>query len=108
MEIRIENRPRAGLKGRFILMLVTGFCLSPLLGPVQAYDQYQYKMLLNPTEKMLEAESRGYIMIYDGLENRVVEKAMTEQFDRIENMMFVGTRYLQENGELLYEEDDCD
>ena len=108
MEMRIGNRPRAGLKRSFAILLASGFFLSPFFASVQAYDEYQYKVLLQPTAEILEAEKRGYIMIYDGLENRVVEKALTEQFDRIENMMFVGTRYLREDGELLFEEDDCD
>ncbi len=74
----------------------------------QADDRYQYEMLLNPSAEMLAAENRGYVMIYDGLENSVVERALSEQFERIENMMFVGTRYLEEDGDLLYEEDGCD
>lgn len=107
MEMAMESRPRARFKRRFILSLVAGFGLS-LFASAQAYDEYQYKMLLHPTPEMLEAEGRGYIMIYDGLENELVERALTEQFDRIGNMMFVGTRYLQEDGELLFEEDGCD
>lgn len=47
-------------------------------------------------------------MIYDGIENKVVETAMTEQFDRIENMMFVRIHYLDEDGEIMFEEDGCD
>ena len=33
---------------------------------------------------------------------------MDEQFDRIENMMFVRTRYIQPDGEIEVEEDGCD
>ena len=72
-----------------------------------AYDEYQYSILFNPTENVLEAEERGRIMIYDGLKNEEVEKAMTEQFERIENMMFVRTVHIQENGEFEVD-DDCD
>lgn len=32
-------------------------------------------------------------MIYDGLESETVEQAMSSQFDRIEQMIFVRTRY---------------
>ena len=46
-------------------------------------------------------------MIYDGLKNSTVEKAMDDQFNRISSMMFVRTEYEQENGELIADED-CD
>ncbi len=47
-------------------------------------------------------------MIYDSLDNETVELAMNEQFDRIENMMFVRTQYIQEDGEYEVEDDGCD
>ena len=59
-------------------------------------------------QDILDAEKHGRVMIYDGIENRVVEQVITEQFDRIENMMFVRIRHLDEDGELMFEEDDCD
>ena len=93
------------VKWVYALVLILGLGAS---ASAQADDRYQYQMLLKPSAEMLAAESRGYIMIYDGLENSVVERALTEQFERIENMMFVGTRYLQEDGDLLFEEDGCD
>ena len=73
-----------------------------------ADDSFQGKMLFAPSESMLEAEERGRIMIYDGLEAKVVDKALDKQFDRIENMMFVRITNVQENGEIAYEDDGCD
>lgn len=71
-----------------------------------AEDDYQQNVLFNPSPGILWAEARGRIMIYDGLKNETVELALTEQFDRIENMMFVRTQYEQEDDE-LEEDDDC-
>ena len=45
--------------------------------------------------------------INDGLRNETVEQALDHQFGRIENMMFVRTVYVQENGEQEVD-DDCD
>ncbi len=45
-------------------------------------------------------------MIYDGLKEKTVHLAMNQQFDRIENMMFVNTRYINQDGEEAA--DDCD
>lgn len=70
-------------------------------------DSYQERILFSPDFDTLQAESRGRIMIYDGLNNEIVERALDHQFDRIENMMFVRTVYIQENGEEEVD-DDCD
>ncbi len=69
-------------------------------------DTYQERMLFTPSKSNLQAEARGFIMIYDGLKNETIELAMNEQFNRIENMMFVRTKYVQENGE-TEADDDC-
>ena len=81
--------------------------LSTVALPASARDSYQERVLFSPSSEILQAEANGRIMIYDGLNNETVEKALDDQFDRIENMMFVRTVYVQENGE--YEvDDDCD
>ena len=74
----------------------------------EAVDEYQHKMLFSPSSSVLAAEARGRVMIYDGLRYATVTRAMDEQFDRIENMMFVGTVIEQEDGKLEVEEDGCD
>ena len=78
------------------------------VNPAFALDEYQYQVLFSPTAAILEAEARGRIMIYDRLEFGTVERALDQQFDRIENMMFVRTVYPQENGDAVFEEDGCD
>ena len=90
--------------------IITAIFVSALsIAPLQASTQgsYQERILFSPDPDTLMSESRGRIMIYDGLRNETVERALDQQFDRIENMMFVRTLYVQEDGE--YEaEDDCD
>ena len=85
-------------------------CLLALLttGLASAADRYQYRVLFNPGSEVLEAEQRGRIMIYDGLENKDVERAMDEQYDRIQNMMFVRTQSTQPDGSIEFEDDGCD
>ena len=68
---------------------------------------YLQNMLLSPSEHILVAEARGRVMIYDGLKNETVEKAMDEQISRIDNVMFVRTLNKQESGEVVADED-CD
>jgi hypothetical protein len=73
-----------------------------------ADDSYQLKVLFTPSDSNLQAEAKGRVMIYDGLKNETVELAMNQQYDRIENMMFVRTQIHQEDGEYYVEEDGCD
>ncbi len=92
---------------RQIIIVIFMSVLS--MTPLHASNQgsYQERILFSPNPEIQQAETRGRIMIYDGLKNETVEKALDLQFDRIENMMFVRTVYVQENGE--YEvDDDCD
>ena len=92
------------------LLTRTLLMLSILLSSasVDAVDGYQYSVLFSPSPSMLTAEAKGRVMIYDGLENKTVDLAMDEQFQRIENMMFVRTQYIQEDGDIEVEEDGCD
>ena len=90
--------------------MIIGFfvlALSMAAIPASALDSYQERVLFSPSSDILQAEAGGRIMIYDGLRNETVEKALENQFDRIENMMFVRTVYVQENGEYSVD-DDCD
>ena len=88
-------------------LIFTAIATLTAISNARAIDDYQYKVLFNPSEAQLEAEARGRIMIYDGLQLADVNRAMDGHYDRIENMMFVRTVHVQENGE--YEvDDDCD
>lgn len=73
-----------------------------------ANSNFQQKMLLSPSTGALKAELQGRVMIYDGLQSNVVDMAMDQQFERIENMMFVRTSSVDENGDITVDEDDCD
>ena len=74
-----------------------------------AYDSFQYNALFDPTQAQLTAEQHGRVMIYDGLDSEVVERALDEQFDRIEHMMFIRTQQMPTDGEddEIVEDDGC-
>ena len=75
-----------------LIMLLMGILLAPHARADNANESFQYNTLFKPTPAQLNTEERGRIMIYDGLDNAVVERALDEQFDRIEHMMFIRTR----------------
>lgn len=92
---------------RALTALLMGMLLATLATTAGAEDSFQQNVLFNPSNSQLQAEARGRIMIYDGLDNAVVERAMDEQFDRIEHMMFVRIRKTQPDGEVSYDDDGC-
>ena len=93
-------KSKAAIIANMLLVLATT--------PAQAMDNYQYSALFTPGDYTLKAEAKGRVMIYDGLTSKTVDRAMNEQFNRIDNMMFVGIVHEQENGEYYVEDDGCD
>jgi hypothetical protein len=61
----------------------------------------ELRRLLEPTEVELQQEAAGRIYIYDGLRDTDVERAMEEEYERIENMMFIREKKTDEKGEVL-------
>jgi hypothetical protein len=55
-------------------------------------EQWLLRRLNEPTERERAHEREGNVYIYDGLTDRNVDQALNRHFDRIEHMMFVGTR----------------
>jgi hypothetical protein len=80
-----------------VIVLLMGALFAPLVRAADTNESFQYNALFNPTSAQLRVEERGRVMIYDGLDNAVVERALDEQFDRIENMMFIRTRHSSSN-----------
>ena len=83
-------------------------CLLGVVGPTEAGDSWQEKMLFNPSASQLALEKRGRIMIYDGLKDSQITRAMDTQFDRIQSMMFVHTVATNSEGETLRDKETGD
>jgi len=94
---------------RLLVWLLLGAVLLPPAMAEGANERFQYNALFNPTTGQLKAEARGRVMIYDGLDNAAVERALDEQFERIEHMMFIRIRQTQagDEEEDTVEDDDC-
>lgn len=82
--------------------LAVACCQTTIAGD----DRYYQNALFNPSSAMLVAEYRGRVTIYDGLDNRDVERALDTQFERIDHMMFIRTQHVQEDGS-VESDDDC-
>lgn len=79
-----------------------------LVGPSEAADSWQEKMLFSPSASQLALEKRGRVMIYEGLKDTQVTQAMNSQFDRIQSMMFVRTVATAPGGDVLRDKETAD
>jgi len=72
------------------------------LQPAYADDNsWQMTNLFEPSPAQIEREKKGSVMIYQGMKDTDVNRAMEEQFERIETMMFTGTIVTDDAGEPL-------
>lgn len=60
---------------------------------------WQVRRLFQPTTEEVEHERQGAIMIYDGLTDRHVERALERAFPRVGSMMFVNVVKTDDRGE---------
>ena len=79
-------------------------------------SEIEQRRLFNPTEAELASEAEGRIYIYDGLTDVTVQRALNEECDRVEHMMFIRTKKTDaqaaiqrdtETGAVEYEDDGC-
>jgi len=81
----------------------------------KAVDKWQMNRLFKPTRAQRTYERKGDVVIYDGLTDIMVEKAINQNFDRIQNMMFTrvvltgkdGKPRRSDDGELITADDGC-
>ncbi|HEB59218.1 MAG TPA: hypothetical protein ENJ01_08350 [Gammaproteobacteria bacterium] len=106
----------------FAVLLIMGLAVA---GSAQAdefdiamaeTDSWQQNRLFTPSEVARAQEEAGAVIIYEGMRDVDIERAMDEQFDRVEHMMFVSTVITDEDGNPLVdpetgrvqtESDDC-
>lgn len=78
---------------------------------------WQLSLLFSPGEPQLTVEEKGRVMIYDGLYSADVSRALDEQFERVEYMMFTNTIVTDESGRpardpatglVMVEDDGCE
>jgi len=89
--------------------------LADELDLFEAVEKWQMNRLFKPTRQQRGYERKGDVVIYDGLTDIMVEKAINENFDRIQNMMFTrvvltgkdGKPKRGGDGELITADDGC-
>lgn len=70
-----------------------------------SFNEIEERMLLNPPASGGHASE---VIIYSNVRNKTVNKALDQQFHRIENMMFVNTVIESDTGDYSLTDDECD
>lgn len=101
----LHDRPGERHCGRILAtVLALLIALPPSAHAVDAsadenLQKWQLRRLLVPTERERVHEREGNVYIYEGLTDRQVDQALDRNFDRIEYMLFLGTRRTDGDGE---------
>jgi hypothetical protein len=82
-----------------LLVLVCSFATVAASAAPDVSD-IELRRLFEPTASELAAEAQGRIYIYEGLRDIDVQRAMDEQFDRVQYMMFIRTLKTDDRGEV--------
>ena len=93
-----------------LVVITTGIALNLLFQDALATEigvDWELNQLHNPSPALLDIERSGRVTIYDGVEVAEVDKAMDDQFDRIDSMMFVRVKQPTADGG-FYVDSDCD
>lgn len=94
------------MSGKQVMVLIGAMVLGAQAWAEGAgQESWQLQVLWEPTQGQLDRESRGAVMIYDGLTDKQVDQAMEVQFDRIDSMMFIRTVETDEEGEPVVDEE---
>ena len=111
--MRMLNTPAHPLYISLGLCVLTAWSNATAAADV---SEIELRRLFEPTETELAAEARGRIYIYDGVRDVDVQRALEEEFERVDNMMFIRTRKTDDAGEVKrdkdtgavqYEDDGC-
>ena len=68
---------------------------------------WQLMLLLHPSAQQIQVENKGRVVIYDGLKSTDIDKAMDQEFDRIDHMMFIRTKIPAPEGGYAQDDDGC-
>ena len=101
------KKSKPGTVIRAVKFILLASLLTLIINPVHAANDFYQSALFSPSDSLLKAEARGRIMIYDGIDIATIEKAMDEQFERIDNMMFIRILHPTSDDEFVAENDGC-
>jgi hypothetical protein len=79
--------------------LLVAFSCATVAAAAADVSDIDLRRLFEPSTSERASEAKGEIYIYEGLRDIDVQRAMDEQFHRVENMMFIRTIKTDETGQ---------
>jgi hypothetical protein len=73
----------------FIAAMAIGMILLSATAHAKDLRDIELRRLFDPTPTEIRQERAGRVYIYDGLKETDVERAMGEEFSRVDSMMFI-------------------
>ena len=98
------------------LILSAILTLSASAWSAETIRDIELRRLFEPSASEVQAEHSGRIFIYEGLRDTDVVRALEEEFDRVESMMFIREQITDDDGEVkkdpetgtpVYQDDGC-
>jgi hypothetical protein len=87
----------AGMKRSWFGWMLIGASGAAFAGDV---SEIELRRLFAPAPAELAAETEGRIYIYDGVRDTDVERALEEEFERVDSMMFIRTKVTDDSGDV--------
>ena len=96
-------------------LLAAALALGALLGAGESqaitdaeHRAWQLERALHPSPKQRALERAGRVFIYDGLAEADIDRILEEAFDRVESMIFVNVKVVDEvTGQMVALDDGC-
>jgi len=86
--------------GAILPLLSTALALAaPLPAAAADVSEIELRRLFEPTKAERAEEEKGQIYIYEGVRDTDVQRALDEEFERVQNMMFIRTIKTDDEGE---------
>lgn len=101
MKRKAVNRLGPGLSA-----VILALAFLPAQADPDKINEYQFRRLMQPTPGELAGEEKGRVFIYERMQDKQVDTALDENFDRMDSMMFINTQ--RSYGEPDDYDDDCD
>lgn len=96
---------------RHVIALVSALQTTSLFAADKplSMEDWQLQIALQPPGYILSVEDQQQrVWILEGLHSRDIDQVMTDQFDRLEHLMFVKTRHEGPAGEEVVDDEGCD
>lgn len=101
---RVSRRGQVAWAGALVVLLGA----TAPGAPADPLTDWQERRLFHPSELELHNERQGRIFIYDGLSDKIAQRAVDEQFHRVQHMMFTNTIVTDDTGEPVRDEETGD